>query len=110
MFDLDADDGFERWSFGPGGPADSTHAVTDAAVYVGSEGRYLYVLDRTTGEERWRQELGGTVKSPTVHGRTVYVGAGENVYALDADAGSERWRFGTGDVVNASPAVAYDGV
>jgi len=58
------------------------------------------------GDERWRFETSGSVTSPAVSGKTVYVSSGDGaVYAVDAESGELRWESET-DQDPSSPAVA----
>jgi outer membrane protein assembly factor BamB len=77
-------------------------------VYVGSNDRYLYALDATTGTERWKFTAGDRMYStPAVSGGVVYVGSDDDyLYALDATTGTERWKFKTSNHVLSSPAVS----
>lgn len=108
------------WRVQTGGPVQSTPAVADGVVYVGSGDGHVYALDARTGEERWRFDAGRAVtSSPAVAGGLVYVGSRDGGYvALDAGTGRLRWRvatgpdarlawgFESGDLYTSSPAVA----
>jgi serine/threonine-protein kinase len=63
---------------------ESSPAVAGGVVYVGSTDNYVYALDASTGDLRWRYQTGHRVESsPTVAGGVVYVGSTDNyVYAL----------------------------
>ena len=98
----------ERWCFQTGDRVESSLAVVDETVYVGSGDNNVYALSAEDGREQWRFETGDRVESsPAVVNGTVYVGSFDtNVYALSAEDGSEQWRFETDSWVTASPAVA----
>lgn len=87
--------------------AHSTPTVRDGLVYVGSATGELYAVDLGSGEERWRFESGGKIRSsPTVDGGNVYVGSWDgHVYALNAADGSLRWGFDTGGIVQGATTV-----
>jgi serine/threonine-protein kinase len=114
VFALDAATGHLRWSYttGPAGnvqpPVESSPAVVNGTVYVGSDYGAVYALDAATGRLRWSFVTGGgVVSSPVVAGGTVYVGSEDDkVYALDSATGHLVWSYPTGDIVVASPAVA----
>jgi len=97
-----------RWSYSTTGPVDSSPAVADGTVYVGSDGGYVYALDDGTGHLLWSDRTGGPVGSkPAVADGTVYVGSGDgHVYALDADTGRVRWSRTPGGSVDSPAAVA----
>ena len=84
-------------------------AVTDDAVFVGTDDGAVVALDRGSLDERWRAPTGGPVTGrPLVVGGTVYVGSHDGlVYALDATDGSVRWTHDTGAAV--ASTLAFDG-
>jgi len=90
----------------------SSPAIVDGRVFVGSRDGGLYALDARTGERYWRATHRGSwvVGSPAVKDGVVYVGSsdGQFVQAVDAATGTERWRFPTGSNVNSSPVLARD--
>jgi outer membrane protein assembly factor BamB/serine/threonine protein kinase len=114
VFALDAATGHLRWSYTTGSagnvqpPVESSPAVVDGTVYVGSDYGYVYALDAATGHLRWSAiTQGGVVSSPVVAGDTLYVGSEDDkVYALDTATGRLVWTYPTGDIIVASPAVA----
>ncbi|MFN8651856.1 MAG: PQQ-binding-like beta-propeller repeat protein [Gemmatimonadales bacterium] len=88
----------------------SSPAVVDGGVYIGSRDGGLYALDATTGERRWRFSHRGSwvVGSPAVQRGVVYVGSsdGHFIQAVDASSGAERWRYEAGSNVLSSPVLA----
>ena len=96
------------WKFKTDGMVNSSPAVADGVVYVGSWDGRLYALDAETGQEKWRFKTDGQVySSPAVAGGMVYIGSLDGrLYALDAETGQEKWSFKTGSPVPSSPAVA----
>jgi len=75
-------------------------AVADAQrVYAASTDKLVVALDRTTGEEQWRQTIDGLVyAAPRLVGDSLLVGTGDTgtVYCFHAATGEERWRFPLG--------------
>lgn len=66
---LTASDGTEQWSYRDDAALTAPPLVTQQHVFLGTMGKMLYALDRTTGEVRWKQELPGRLKSPMImHG------------------------------------------
>ncbi|MEI7827866.1 MAG: PQQ-binding-like beta-propeller repeat protein, partial [Euryarchaeota archaeon] len=64
---------------------ESSPAVANGVVYVGSDDNNTYALNATTGAKLWSYSTGGEVSSPTVVNGVVYVGswtADTNVYAI----------------------------
>lgn len=85
----------------------SAARINDERVFVGTLDGELVVLDRETGEEKWRFPTGDAVVSTPalVGGNVVFGSFDHHVYALDAEAGEVVWRFDTGAPVVSSPAI-----
>lgn len=88
----------------------SSPAIADGLVFVGSRDGGLYALDLATGERRWRVSHRGSwvVGSPAVEDGRVYVGSsdGHFIHAVEAGTGKELWRLPTAANVIASPLLA----
>ena len=97
-----------KWNYTTGGHVDSSPAVVNGVVYVGSLDNNTYAFNATTGAKLWNYTTGDAVESdPAVVNGIVYVGSGDhNVYALDATTGAKLWNYTTGGPVWSSPAVA----
>jgi outer membrane protein assembly factor BamB len=112
-----ADGGF-AWSFVAGRPVHGEALATDAHVYFACDNGYLYDLDRGTGKEVWRYDLGDARVSrplphqvlddigigefdfdtsspkPVLADGVLYVGSGDgSFHAVDAASGQRIWRF-----------------
>jgi len=87
-----------RWKFRTGGAVQSSPAVRDGIVYVGSNDGRLYALDAGSGGERWRLQTQGRVaSSPAVADGRVYVLSYDGrLHAADAATGKGLWSFATG--------------
>jgi len=72
------------WSFATKDVVSSSPAVTDKAVYVGSQDGRFYAVDRTTGAELWDVTTGGQVtSSPALVNGVIYVGSHDGkLYAI----------------------------
>jgi len=106
------DDNHTLWSYHTGGNVESSPAVADGKVYVGSEysgfcGR-VYAFDALTGGFIWSYQTDNWARSsPAVADGKVYVGSDDGkVYALNALTGGFIWSYQTGGCVFSSPAVA----
>lgn len=111
------EDGRFVWAFRAGRPIFGAALAAGDALYFVCDSGHLFALDRATGEERWRYDLGdGRVArvlphpavfdwdwqapTPVVVDGTIYVGAGDgSFHAVDAATGARRWRVdGAGKV------------
>lgn len=97
-----------KWTFQTGAAIQSSVAVANGTIYVGSRDGKLYAIDEQTGAQRWAYQTGSWVESsPTVVDGVVYFGSNDgNFYAVDANTGQLRWAFGTTYPVTSSAAVA----
>jgi len=73
------------WKFRTEDLVDSSPAVADGVVYVGSFDNHLYAVDIATGQERWRFKTEALVgSSPAVADGVVYFGSGDgHLYAVE---------------------------
>jgi hypothetical protein len=87
---------------------DSSPAVVDGVVYIGSTDSNLYALNAKTGDKIWNYPTGAKVSSsPAVVGGVVYVGSEDgNLYAIDSRSGNKIWSYAPGGAVYSSPSVA----
>jgi outer membrane protein assembly factor BamB len=87
---------------------ESSPAISDGIVFVGSDDYKVYALNASTGALKWNYTTGGSVySSPAVANGIVYVGSLDyKVYALNASTGALKWNYTTGNWVTSSPAVA----
>jgi len=99
------------WRFKTGGKVNSSPAVSNGIIYIGSDDNNLYAIDAATGNEKWRFAMSVyESSSPSVSNGVVYIGSFDNnLYAIDAVTGKEKWRCKTGSYVQSSPAV-FNGV
>ena len=109
---LSATTGLLLWSYTTGGQVQSSPAVANGAVYVGSEDKNVYALNATTGAKLWSYATGDFVhSSPAVANGVVYVGSWDhNVYALHAKTGAKLWSYATGDQIDFSSSAVVDGM
>lgn len=95
---------------------ESSPAVANGVLYVGSADGNLYALNATTGANLWNYSTNGAVdSSPAVIDGAVYFGSlGGNVDALNASNGSLLWSYDIGpvysspDVINGVVYIAAD--
>jgi len=86
---------------------DSSPAVANGVVYVGSGDYKVYALNARTGAKLWSYRTGSFVwSSPAVANGVVYIGSSDGkVYALNARTGAKLWSYTTGGGVYCSPVV-----
>ncbi len=101
----------QDWKAPTGAGIDSSPAVANGVVYVGSDDHSLHAFKVDTGASLWGQNAGGTGgqirSSPTVVNRVVYVGSDDDkLYAFDATNGRLLWFASTENSIRTSPTVA----
>jgi len=103
------------WTFQTGGWVESSIAVLNGVLYVGSNDGNLYAIDATTGNFKWNFTIGGKISSsPAICDGTVYLQSNlqdKNIYAIDSDTGALKWKFKTEMAIDdvASSPVVVDG-
>jgi outer membrane protein assembly factor BamB len=96
-----------KWNYASAS-VESSPAVANGVVYVGSDDSNLYALNAKTGAKLWSYPTLGPLgySSPAVANGVVYAGSYDhNLYALDAKTGAKLWSYTTGGFVESSPAV-----
>lgn len=109
------DDGAAAWTADTMASVDGAPALGSETVYVHSSDRRLYALDRTTGDERWRTEIGeppvgGAVTArPALSDDLVVARTDAGITALDRATGTDRWAVDSaGQGLAASPIPGAD--
>lgn len=94
-----------QWAAPLGGSVDSSPAVVDGVVYVGTSDGEMCALIAQDGMEIWRYQTGGAVvSSPAVADGLVLFGSVDRfLYAVKADTGQLAWKYRTYGPVVASP-------
>ena len=97
-----------QWEFDAGEMIDSSAAIVDGTVYVGSQAGELHALDLATGQPLWKYTTVDPIgeSSPAVSETAVFIGdlAGI-VHAVDRTTGEALWTFETESEIKASPVV-----
>ncbi len=115
VYGLDALTGTRKWKAAKTFITESSPAVANGLLYVGSEGGGFNAFDLTTGALKWGfSEVTTVNSSPTIVNGTAYIGSGifgsdnQNLYAIDALTGAKKWAFPTpdGGTYYSSPIVA----
>ncbi len=79
---LDRTDGAERWSFTDENSTVYEPAVTDDAVYAGSNDDHIYAFSRD-GTPRWQIETNSTVGTVVAGERGLYAANNERVFGIE---------------------------
>src|SRR6266851_3355424 len=109
LYAFGASDHVLKWSMPINGSgAQSSPAVANGAVYVGSSDGKLYSFNAATGVLLWSTAtpVGPIASSPIVLGNSLYVGSNDGrLYAFNASTGAPRWNVLTLGAISSSPAV-----
>jgi outer membrane protein assembly factor BamB len=95
------------WVSLTGGSVESSPAIANGIVYVGSGDDKLYAFTAAAGALKWSAATGGNVlSSPAVASGVVYAGSDDGkLYAFNATNGAPKWSAMTSSFVESSPAV-----
>jgi outer membrane protein assembly factor BamB len=102
------DTGGILWNYTTGNYIQSSPAVANVKVYIGSNDNKVYCLDAATGGLVWSYPTSDVVtSSPAVNNGKVYIGSCDHkVYCFNESTGLLSWSYTTGGDVTSSPAVA----
>ena len=102
------------WTYDAGESIDSSAAIADGTVYVGTYAGELLAIDLETGTPRWTYQTGDFgigESSPAVADGTVYIGDLSGVlHAVSVQDGTARWTFQTDGEIRSSPVLVGDHV
>ena len=100
------------WTYEGGESIESSAAIVNGAVYVGSQAGDLLAVDLQSGMLKWKYKVGeGGIgeSSPCVSNGLVYVGDYSGVlHAVGSGDGKMAWTFKTGAEIKSSPVVVED--
>lgn len=126
-------DGAFVWTFAAGRPVFGAPLVNATHVFFVCDNGWLFKLDRLTGAEVWRYDLGDArvsrvlphqvidhsgdfdwdtrAPTPVLADGVLFVGAGDGgLHAVDAETGRRRWRFAATGKLRTEALVAGDRV
>ena len=102
------------WTYEAGEAIESSAAIADGTVFVGTQKGELIALDLGSGAVRWKYNAakeGIGESSPGVSNGVVYVGDLSGVlHAVSARDGRGLWTFKTGGEIKSSPIIVGDRV
>ncbi|NNE48132.1 MAG: PQQ-binding-like beta-propeller repeat protein [Rhodothermales bacterium] len=79
--------------------------LVGSTIVIGTGDGVVYGIDLDTGEERWKFQTGGRIRSSaSVLDDVAFIGSGDGiVYGISTETGAEVWRFETmGSKLNAA--------
>jgi outer membrane protein assembly factor BamB len=121
-------DGSIAWTFSAGRGVFGEALATATDIYFSCDNGYLYRIDRATGRELWRYDLGDAqvarvlphpavyeydyhAPRPLLHDGLVLIGSGDgSFHAIDARSGRRAWRHATGSPVRTGAVIAGERV
>ncbi|MCK5132885.1 MAG: PQQ-binding-like beta-propeller repeat protein [Candidatus Sabulitectum sp.] len=96
FYALDVETGEVLWENMTGGHHDSSPAVVDSIIYIGTIWNGLIALDPFDGSgvNLWGAESERIIEStPAVHDEMIYFGSSDTVYALNRFSSLVEWKF-----------------
>ena len=121
-------DGKFVWTFNAGRPIFGGALLTGDAIFFTADNGFLFKLDRKTGKEVFRYDLGDALTprilphpfvydwdnkspQPVIADGVIYVGSGDgSLHAVNANTGKRVWRFAAGGKIRVDAAIAGDNV
>lgn len=106
---INATTGKRLWSFQTQGWVYGAAVATATHVFVGSQDKAFYCLDKKTGKQVWKYETKGRIESGGAVDKTfVYFGSCDgSVYCLRQSDGKERWHFATDPELDGRQSAIY---
>jgi outer membrane protein assembly factor BamB len=101
------------WTYEAGESIESSAAIVNGAVYVGSQSGELAALSLSDGSVRWKYKATGPIgeSSPCVNGGVVFIGdLNGTLHAVNTRDGKAIWTFKTNGEIKSSPVVVGDRV
>jgi outer membrane protein assembly factor BamB len=88
-------------------PFIASPAVSGAHVYIGNRDKYLYCLDKSSGELVWKFNTGSRVDASAVivGDRLLAANMRGDLFLIDRESGQPGWTYELGTPVNSNPAV-----
>ncbi len=94
---MSAAGGDTKWSFATKGWVGAAPTVDRDRVFIGSQDKKVYCVDRDTGKQIWEFPTRSRVSSaPAVRGNKVFASSSAgHMHCLDRDTGEELWSYRT---------------
>jgi eukaryotic-like serine/threonine-protein kinase len=101
------------WTFDAGDSIESSAAISEGVVYVGSQTADLIAVNLSDGTLRWKYKVKDGIgeSSPAIRGGIVVIGdLSGTIHAVNAKDGKGLWTFAASGEVKASPVIIDDKV
>jgi eukaryotic-like serine/threonine-protein kinase len=97
------------WKFETKDAIESTAAIADGCVYIGSYDEFLYAIDLASGKEKWKFKAGPIKAAVSYRNGKVYAGNIDgDFYCVDAVTGKQDWKFTTEGEISSGANFAGD--
>jgi len=84
-------------------------AVWADTLYIGSATGTFYALRSTTGQIRWKKDIGAVACAPLISAGMLYIATSDGfVISVDAQTGKENWRYQSRGPIEQTPAATGD--
>jgi len=101
------------WTYDAGDAIESSAAIVDGIVYVGSQSADLIAVNLADGKLIWKYKVKDGIgeSSPAVHGGVAVIGdLSGTIHAVETKTGKGLWTFSANGEVKASPVIVEDKV
>src|ERR1700719_4476279 len=101
------------WTFEAGESIESSAAISEGVVYVGSQSADLIAVNLSDGKLLWKYKVKDGIgeSSPAVHSGVAVVGdLSGTIHAVNAKDGKGLWTFEAQGEIKASPVIVDDKV
>ncbi len=98
----------DKWTFEAVGALRASPVLFDELVYIGSEDKRVYAIDKYTGQLEWSLKLDDVVAtSPSVSGKTLVIGTeAGTVYGIHRNEGEELWQVDVGSPISTAACIS----
>ena len=84
-------------------------AVWADTLYIGSASGTFFALRSTTGQVRWKKQMGAVACAPLISAGMLYIATSDGfVLSVDAQTGQEKWRYQSRGPIEQRPASTGD--
>jgi outer membrane protein assembly factor BamB len=98
----------DKWTFEAVGTLRSSPILFNDLIYIGSEDKRIYAIDKYTGVLEWSLKLDDVVAtSPSVSSNTLVIGTeAGSVYGIHRNEGEELWKVDVGSSVSTAACIS----